>query len=149
MDILLITFCTGTNRNTICSSASFVLLCHSVCHGAFPVDGFKVFLVLLCKFLFIPVLHVLWNDDNGYCTKSTSGSRHCIIFLYTFRSLLRILYPKTSKLNLYFPDIQMLIFCYNILMPVIFSENSQVVDMVLLDLPFSMDNVWINSITIW
>lgn len=90
-------FNAGDNWNTICVLPDGLLYSYCICNGWLSVDSWKILLVLLCQFLYFPLLYLLRFDDSVYHTKPPSSLHFRWSFLYTLLSLLWLLHPKTSE----------------------------------------------------
>ncbi|KAH1066539.1 hypothetical protein J1N35_031526 [Gossypium stocksii] len=100
----------------------------------------------------IAVLYLLWHDDHGYNTKLPRCWNHFHCILWALESLHRIHSPSHGNpLNLSsWGESLLLLFASFFTLPMVkFAENSDVVEVELLDLPGGLDFVWIDSVTVW
>lgn len=122
------------------------------------MDCCKIPLVFFHHELHFALLHILWDDGCGNDTKSSHCFNSLLCFLCIVEFIFRIRSPETGTFHLqlcvfFFPYRckivkTWLLTCF-VLLFFELTEDSSVVDMVLLDLPCGLDIIWISGFTIW
>lgn len=137
-------FRAGDRRNTIRARPDDLLHLDRVRHGELRMDIREILLVLFRHALLLPLLHLLRHDDRVHHTQPPSCSHLRGRILRPLQLILGLLRPTTGKSKLTNPPhhyYNAAMVYYLLTLCFMSSENSEMVGVVLLDLPGGVDRL--------
>lgn len=141
----------SARRNPIRVHPVNVLQSYNILHVGVRMDSRQILLVPLHLLHVVSLLDVLRNDDRLHRTEPSDRLHFGRHLLLALQSLLRLLHPqncKSSRSNKLISELTASSWINTILLRMFRAANSEMVDMVLLDLSGSVDCVRSHSIAV-